>query len=242
MRIIKNRVNNVILVLALFMILTFSNTVKAALPAEYFDIVKESTMPLGSVLVLDKITYKPEDPSAITIINLEDGKKGMKFIKIGDIKFTAIGQGQGKVTIWKEIVHVIPESSMPKDMSNQGYVVERVLELVNQERAKVGAPPLRMSEDLQIAANTRAMELIENPSHTRPDGSSCFSLLKNRGKTCGENLAAGPTSPEMAVAEWMKSDEHRTNMLDPEYREIGIGLYSDGNTAYKHYWIQIFRG
>ena len=228
--------------MVLFTILSFSNLVKAALPAEYFDIVKESTLPLGSVLELGEITYKPEDPSAVTIIDLEDGKKGMKFIKVGDIKFTAIGQGQGKVVIWKEVVHVIPENSVLKDMSNQEYVVERVLELVNQERAKVGAPPLRMSEDLQIAANTRAMELIENPSHTRPDGSSCFSLLKNRGRACGENLAAGPTSPEMAVAEWMKSNEHRENMLDPDYREIGVGIYSDEHTPLKHYWIQIFRG
>ena len=173
---------------------------------------------------------------------MEDGKKGMKFIKVGDIKFTVIGQGQGKIVIWKEIVHVMPENSMPKDMSNLIYVAERVVELVNQERAKVGALPLRMSEDLQIAAHTRAMELVENPSHTRPDGSSCFSVLKSRGRACGENLAAGPTSPEMAVAEWMKSNEHRKNMLDPDYREIGVGIYSDEHTPLKHYWIQIFRG
>lgn len=242
MKIKRTGLRNLTLALVIFTVLSFSNTVKAAISAEYFDFVKETTLPLGSVLELDEITYKPEDPSAIEIIDLEDGKKGMKFIKVGDIKFTAMGKGQGKTVIWKEIVHVIPENNMPKDMGNQLYIVERVVELVNQERAKVGALPLRMTEDLQVAAATRAMELVENPSHTRPDGSSCFSVLKNRGKACGENLAAGPTSPEMAVAEWMKSNEHRENMLDPDYKEIGIGVYSDEHTPLKHYWIQIFRG
>lgn len=192
MKIKNNEVRNVVLVLVLFTILSFSNLVKAALPAEYFDIVKESTLPLGSVLELGEITYKPEDPSAVTIIDLEDGKKGMKFIKVGDIKFTAIGQGQGKVVIWKEVVHVIPENSVLKDMSNQEYVVERVLELVNQERAKVGAPPLRLSEDLQIAANTRAMELIENPSqYTTRWKFLFFPSEKSRqslwGESCGRS-------------------------------------------------------
>ena len=50
----------------------------------------------------------------------------------------------------------------------------RVLELVNIERAKVGARPLRITDDLQRAADIRAKELTILFSHDRPDGSKCL--------------------------------------------------------------------
>ena len=43
----------------------------------------------------------------------------------------------------------------------------------------------------------------------------------------GENLAWGETDespPAAIVALWMKSPGHRANILEPGYREIGIGM------------------
>ncbi len=215
----------------------------AALPAEYINYVKESIIPLGSVLEISTVWYEPEEPGTVAIIDLGGGKKGLKFIKAGDVVLTALFQEKGKVTIWKERIHVIPEQNIPKDMNNSAYIVERVIELVNQERAKVHVPPLRMSEDLQIAANQRAMELETSFSHTRPDGSSCFTVLKNTGRTCGENIACGQTDADMVVDSWMRSKEgHRENILDPKFREIGIGYHCNQMTQMKHFWVQIFRG
>ena len=51
----------------------------------------------------------------------------------------------------------------------------QVLELVNQERAKVGAEPLEMDEELLSAAMLRAAETVVNFNHTRPNGERCFT-------------------------------------------------------------------
>jgi hypothetical protein len=222
---------------------TFVSRVNAASPAEHIDYVKKSTMPLGSVWEISSVWYEPEDRSMVKLIDLEGGKKGLKFVKVGDVMLKAIFRERGKTTIWNELVRVIPEQDIPKDMNNPAYVVERVVELVNQERAKYKLPPLRMSEDLQIAAAQRAMELETNFSHTRPNGSSCFTVLKNTGRTCGENIACGQINPDMVVDNWMHSKEgHRENILDPKYREIGVGYHGNGRTQMKHFWVQIFRG
>lgn len=126
--------------------------------------------------------------------------------------------------------------------SAQGYdFAAEVLRLVNVERARVGLPPMRLANDLQQAANIRAREIVHVFSHTRPDGSDCFTVMRNRGRTCGENIAAGQPSPEVVMDSWMNSQGHRENILNPAFRELGVG-YSTADSGYGHYWVQLFRG
>lgn len=118
----------------------------------------------------------------------------------------------------------------------------QVLNLVNAERAKVGAGPLRLAQDLQNAAAVRAEEITRSFSHTRPDGRSCFTLVRDQKHTMGENIAAGSSTPEAVVDQWMHSPGHRANMLNKSFKELGVGhMYKQGST-YGHYWIQMFRG
>lgn len=75
-----------------------------------------------------------------------------------------------------------------------------VLRLVNIERAKVGAAPLVLDEALCNAANMRAIEMdySGNFSHTRPNGNDCYTVFKLCNiayNSCGENIAAGYTTP-----------------------------------------------
>ena len=118
----------------------------------------------------------------------------------------------------------------------------QVLQLVNAERVKVGAAPLRLSNDLMNATAVRAEEITRSFSHTRPDGSSCFTLVRDRNHAMGENIAAGSATPEAVVDQWMHSSGHRANMLDKRFNQLGVGhFYKEGST-YGHYWVQIFRG
>ena len=123
----------------------------------------------------------------------------------------------------------------------ENFAVE-VLNLVNAERAKVGAAPLTLADDLQEATAIRARELLQNFSHTRPDGSDCFSVMRNRGRTCGENIAAGNATAAATVEQWMHSDGHRKNILNPAFRELGVGYAYEDYSTYRHYWVQLFRG
>ena len=118
----------------------------------------------------------------------------------------------------------------------------QVLQLVNVERAKVGAAPLRLSSDLMNAAAIRAEEITRRFAHERPDGSSCFSLLRNQNRTLGENIAAGSATPEAVVDQWMHSPGHRANILNKDFKELGVGHSYKEGSSYGHYWIQMFRG
>mgnify|MGYP001041825402 CR=1 FL=1 len=119
---------------------------------------------------------------------------------------------------------------------------EKVLKLVNKERAKAGRKALKLDGLLNRAAMVRAKEIREVFSHDRPDGSSCFSIMKEIGisyRAVGENIAAGQLTPEDVVNSWMNSEGHRANILSKDFEKLGVGYVKTGGT-YKHYWVQLF--
>ena len=133
---------------------------------------------------------------------------------------------------------------------------QEVLRLVNIERTKTGVSPLTYAPGLQDMANTRAMEIIEKFSHTRPNGKGLAETMKEYGVVyygCGENIASGHETPEIVMYGrggehdcWMKSDGHRENILRPEFEQMAVGVYrarvkgSSGKMTERCFWVQIF--
>lgn len=114
----------------------------------------------------------------------------------------------------------------------------QVLELVNQERAKVGAEPLKMDEELLSAAMLRAAETVVNFNHTRPNGERCFTASS---KMSGENIAMGGNvlcgTPAQVMELWMHSSGHKANILNTGFQSIGVGCIV---TSSGTYWVQCF--
>jgi uncharacterized protein YkwD len=54
----------------------------------------------------------------------------------------------------------------------------------------------------------------------------------------GENLALGQSSPAEAVRSWMDSRSHRSNIVSPEFTELGVG-YAIDRTG-RPYYVQVF--
>ena len=109
-----------------------------------------------------------------------------------------------------------------------------VLTLVNKERAKENLKPLVMNSSLLNTAMQRAVDNIVLFSHTRPDGSSCFTA---NSLIVGENIAIGQRNPDAVMNSWMNSEGHRKNILTGDYTTIGIGCFeSNGITT----WVQCF--
>jgi uncharacterized protein YkwD len=54
----------------------------------------------------------------------------------------------------------------------------------------------------------------------------------------GENIAAGQRSPTDAIADWMTSPGHRSNILNPSFTEIGVGIVASPGGGY--YYTQVF--
>ena len=119
-----------------------------------------------------------------------------------------------------------------------------VLTLVNKIRIKNNLGQLSWGETCEDAATLRARETMVLYSHTRPDGSdwSTACEVPASGGVSGENLAIGnaAVSPATTVAQWMGSEKHRANILNPDYTKLSVGFVFDLDSNYKTYWSQFF--
>lgn len=134
------------------------------------------------------------------------------------------------------------------EAANFGSVDEQAeaVQLLNEVRAEVGLDALNWNHNskLQAAARIRAQELEELFSHTRPDGSSCFTIFevyRINYRTCAENIAYGTRlSAEGVIELWYNSPGHYKNMTNADVTEVGLASWhaDNGNV----YWVQLFKG
>ena len=125
----------------------------------------------------------------------------------------------------------------------QGDYKAQVVAIMNQERANAGVGGISQNASLDAVAQIRAQEIALSFSHTRPNGTSCFTVLDEGGiayMTAGENIAAGYGDPASVMSGWMNSPGHRANILNGSFGQVGIGYYTDPNSGYGTYWVQIF--
>jgi uncharacterized protein YkwD len=131
---------------------------------------------------------------------------------------------------------------------------EHVLALVNQARATPrrcgnrvfkAARPLRWNSTLAASSRLHAEDMAHHDyfSHKGRDGSSPAGRVKRAGyryRATGENIAAGQTRPEDAVAAWLGSPEHCANLMNPVFTEMGVAFAVDAGSAMGVYWAQTF--
>ncbi|MBQ0052274.1 MAG: hypothetical protein KBT11_09480 [Treponema sp.] len=100
---------------------------------------------------------------------------------------------------------------------------------------------LAFDEKLAQAAKIRAEEISSSFEHTRPDGTSCFTVLKQVGATygtCGENIAAGYRTGSAVFTGWKEDNKdysgqgHRRNMLGKNFTKIGIADFDKKGSNY----------
>lgn len=108
--------------------------------------------------------------------------------------------------------------------------------LVNKERTRRGRVALRSNSTLSRVAGRYAGQMVADRffDHVSPAGTTLVqrvrrtSYLSNVGNwSLGENLAWGTGhlgTPAETVRAWMRSPGHRRNILEPRFREIGIGV------------------
>ena len=129
-----------------------------------------------------------------------------------------------------------PDNSVTSESRN----ISEVVRLVNAERAKEGLAALQMDSSLNSAAQVRAKEIVTSFSHTRPNGSNCFTALSEAGikyNGSGENIAYGQKTPAEVVNAWMNSAGHRANIMSSKFTKIGVGCHNSNGT---YYWSQFF--
>ncbi len=167
-----------------------------------------------------------------------------------DPVYLDIGVSRRANTAW--IVLAAP--LVPPAAGQAQAVSRKALELVNEARTRSrrcgwrrfkAAPPLVLSDALQRAALAHARDMADRSSlsHAGRDGSTPAERATRAGyrwRVVGENIAAGQSTPEKVVAEWLRSSRHCANLMSPDYSDMGVGYAVESQSAAGIYWTQVF--
>lgn len=202
----------------------------------------------------ETVIYAEADLSGEIVLTYVDSNLPVKVIGITDNGFFKIDiNGVYYVPGNGLSAHAVEEASVNDNVGNDDSIfkavqerieeIDKLIELVNQERQKAGLAPVVYDEQMTYAATQRSSEMCYTGifSHTRPNGARCFTVFDEYNITyqgAAENIAAGHTSAEHVMSDWMNSPGHKSNILKNYYTKIGVGIVE--NSSGYIYWTQLF--
>ena len=141
------------------------------------------------------------------------------------IKFLTV-QPESTERIILEVVP--PKTELTVDSASEAQMLVRI----NEERSKVGAAILTINPQIVPVARAHSRDMFERKyfSHINPEGKDAGDRLNDATVdyfVAGENLAYAP-DVETAHRGLMNSEGHRKNILEPQFRHIGIGIIDGG--------------
>lgn len=113
-----------------------------------------------------------------------------------------------------------------------------MLAQINSYRSQNGLAPVELNLTLSDTACLRAQETVSVFEHNRPNGTKFNTAIDEFNLTyyeAYENIAYGFTSPKDVMAAWINSSGHRSNILNANVKNVGVGIYGT-------YWVQLFTG
>ena len=133
------------------------------------------------------------------------------------------------------------------DSQSSSDIESQLLVQTNAARRAHGVPPLHQNANLTAASHWLAGDMAARNyfNHTDSLGRTFDVRLAQFGYWHGqggiaENIAAGYADVPSVVAAWLASPGHAANMLNPVYREIGVGYGENTSSTYDTYWVQDF--
>lgn len=113
--------------------------------------------------------------------------------------------------------------------SESGVTISSLLEQTNLARSQNGIAKLKLNNKLNQAAYLKAQNMFAKQywAHNAPDGTQPWKWLGDVGynyDTAGENLAKNFASTNTTITAWMNSPEHRENILNSNYQDVGFAV------------------
>jgi uncharacterized protein YkwD len=98
---------------------------------------------------------------------------------------------------------------------------------------------------LAASAHEQAVDLAarDKLSHVDARNRGLGTRLRSVGYAAagaGENLAAGQTDIEDTLQAWMASPSHCANLMQPEYRDVGLACVQRRGSRYERFWVAHF--
>lgn len=124
--------------------------------------------------------------------------------------------------------------NLPSDESKVS--TQYILEKINAERVNNDLPRLELDSLLNATAQNKAIDMVKNNyfAHESPTYGSPFKMMQDAGITyvaAGENIA-GNNNIDEAIDSFLKSENHRKNLLSNAYNYIGIGIEKSDTYGY----------
>lgn len=144
----------------------------------------------------------------------------------------AVRETLSLITIPADNGEIIELPYKPRTMTVDEEAERKMLEMVNAERAQMGAPPLVIDQSIVQVARAHSFDMWQKQyfAHENREGETPFDRME-RGEVdfrlAGENLALARTL-ERAHEGLMNSPGHKRNILDPNFGRIGIGVVDGG--------------
>jgi uncharacterized protein YkwD len=118
----------------------------------------------------------------------------------------------------------------------------RHLDTVNEIRAASGLLPLELSAQLNAAAKTHSIDMAQQqrPWHFGSDGSSPLERVARTGypgEMLGENISETYENDTETLQVWMRDQDARATVLDPNARYVGFAWHQERNG--KIWWTQV---
>ncbi len=192
-------------------------------------------VPIGENYILVNDVIKANDTTAL----IKDGRVYMPIRVVLEAFNYNVGWNYSTKT-----VSITQSDTGTNDNSIDAFISE-VIEIVNKHRISNGLRPLSRSAGLTEVAKFRAEDMADNNyfSHISPYYGEMTDLYDKFDITwsyCGENIACGQRNPQDVTESWMNSSGHRENILDTDYKYIGVGVARNSNGTY--YWVLEFTG
>ena len=172
--------------------------------------------------------------------------------KLLDPEYRDLGIGLGRVdrTPLYTFLFAVPRADYfarrTAGLHDLARVRAAMLASVNAERKKAGARPLSPNARLDRAAQRHAEDMLARAyfAHQSPEGKSVRERSREAGyewRMIGENIAEGQFTVPEVMDTWMHSPGHRHNILDPGFRELGVGLaLGKSGDGWQVEWAQAF--
>lgn len=120
-------------------------------------------------------------------------------------------------------------TAFPNQAKYAAYTANTIISLTNESRREYSLNSLTSNALLTLAAQNKARDMLAKNyfAHTTPDGKRFWTWIDATGydyTTAGENLAIDFTTPESAHSALLASPTHKENIINKNYKEIGVAV------------------
>ena len=149
--------------------------------------------------------------------------------------------GTGQVTGIYILANSVKEDGFTDSINRNIELLN--FDLTNSVRARNNVPVLSWSSSAAASSRKHSADMADYNffNHIDPNGRTPGNRMNAEGisyTSCGENIIAGYGTSILSNHAWYNSEGHRKNMLNPNYRYLGVGFSYDAKSTYKTYITQ----